>query len=388
MRGSWLLGRAFAAAALYTLAATGCQPAGRRSEPGAARVIHGGSQSTGISSDRREAPGGLSLFGDRPEYEDVPFENRVIANLARHSFTTDGLDFDPDVCDRFGLLVFASTRNSERPDIFLKSLDGTALTQLTSDPADDIQPRFSPDGDRIAFCSNRGGSWDIWMTNRDGTEFTQLTRDPGDEVAPSWSPDGTQIAYSAWGSRSHQWEIWTLATQHPGIRRFLAYGMFPAWSPDGKRIALQRARQRGSHLFSIWTIDLADGEALHPTEVAHEDAAACIAPSWSPDGALLVYCVVPDGPAPPMATDGTPSAADLWVVELRSGLRMRLTDGAEACFNPAWARDGRVFFVSARSGTENIWSLTTELGSYAGGRPDPARTTTTEQDATSAMSGN
>jgi hypothetical protein len=77
----------------------------------------------------------------------------------------------------------------------------------------------------------------------------------------------------------------------------------------------------------------------------------------------------------PTDTLGTISRAKWTQVQLR-------------CINPAWARDGRVFFVSARSGTENIWSLTTELGSYGAGHPDPARTTTTEQDATSAMSGN
>ncbi len=387
MRGSRLLCIAFPAAALGLLAMTACQSAAHRLPAAPYRVPYC-AEPPSLPSEPPETPSGPSLFGDRPENENVPFENRVIMNLARHSFTTDGLDFDPDACDRLGLLAFASTRNSEHPDVYLKSTDGTALTQLTSDPADDIQPRFSPDGDRVAFCSNRGGNWDIWVTNRDGTEFTQLTHDPGDEVAPCWSPDGTQIAYCAWGHRSHQWEIWTLAAEHPGIRRFLAFGMFPAWSPDAKRLALQRARQRGSHLYSIWTVDLVDGEALHPTEIAHEDAGACIAPSWSPDGAMLVYSVVPAEAAPPARTDGTPTAADLWVVELSSGLRMRLTDGDDPCFNPVWARDGRIFFVSSRSGTENIWSLTTELGSYVNGGANGRRAGATAKDATSAMSGN
>lgn len=318
-------------------------------------------------------PDGMTLFGDRPDQESVPFETRLVTNVTRHTDTTEGLDFDPDIFDPESLLVYASTRNAERPDIFLKQIDGATLTQLTSDPADDIQPRFSPDGKQVVFCSNRGGSWDIWLVNRDGTSLTQLTSDYTDEVAPCWSPDGSQIAYTVWGHRSRQWEIWTLSLSQPGVRRFLAYGMFPDWSPDGGRIAFQRARQRGSHLFSVWTIELVDGNARQPTEIAYRDNAACIAPRWSPDGDMLVYCVA-SGDKRTAGTDpGTPGAADIWVVDATSGTRMKLTDGAHPAFNPVWADGGRVFFVSAQAGTENVWSLTTQLGTYAkaAAKPQP-----------------
>lgn len=305
-----------------------------------------------------------ALFGDNPESESVPFENRLVTNLRRHSYTTDGLDFDPDVFGPDNLIAFASTRNSDHPDIFLKNTAGTALTQLTSDPADDIQPRFSPNGRQVTFCSNRTGSWDIWLANRDGTSLTQLTADHTDEISPCWSPDGSQLAYTVWGQRSRQWEVWTLSIDQPGTTRFLCYGMFPAWSPDGGQLVFQRARQRGSRLFSIWTIELVAGEARRPTEVAQSDTAACIAPRWSPDGRMVVYCVVDPETAAPAPASATPRTADLWVVELQTGLRFKLTDGADACFNPVWATNGRIFFVSPRAGTENIWSLTSELGSY------------------------
>lgn len=325
---------------------------------------------------------GLNLFGDRPDYEPVPFENRVTTNITRHTNTVVGLDFDPDVHDRLGELVFASTRNSEHPDIYVKNVNGATLTQITNDPADDIQPRFSPDGTQVVFASNRGGTWDVWLTDRDGMRITQLTDDETDEVAPCFSPDGSQIAYTRWSPNSRQWEIWTLSLDQPGVRRFLAYGMFPCWSPDGQRIAFQRARQRGSHLFSVWTITLVDGEARRPTEVAHVTAAACIAPRWSPDGKMIVYCVVPGEQTTTDSFSGTPTEADLWVVDADTGVRMRLTDGQSPAFNPVWTADARVFFVSPRAGTENIWSLTTELGGYARVTPDPDRLTLGDESLT------
>jgi TolB protein len=358
---------ALVSAPLAVLLAVGCQPEARRSEPLAA--------DPGAGPQAGAPPVPLSLFGDCPEHEPVPFESHLVTNLTRHTFTAEGLDFDPDVSDTDDLLVFASTRNSDHADLFIKRVEGTGLTQLTDDPADEIQPRFSPGGQRVAFSSNRGGSWDIWMIGRDGTGLAQLTSEPTDEVGPCWSPDGSQVAYTVWGHRSRQWEIWTLSIAEPGTRRFLAYGMFPAWSPDGGRLAFQRARERGSRLFSIWTVDLAAGEARQPTEIAHREAAACIAPRWSPDGAMIVYCLVARGTEGSVSRTSTPPAAELWVADLKTGLRIRLTDGSDACFNPVWARDGRIFFVSPRSGTENIWSLASNLSAYAAGLADSLRVT-------------
>jgi TolB protein len=312
-----------------------------------------------------DAPSSLTFFGDRPDHERVPFESRLVTNIRQHSFTTEGFDFDPDVLASDGLLVYASTRNSIHPDIFVKRIEGATLTQLTGDPADDIQPRFSPDGQQVVFCSNRAGSWDLWRINRDGSGLAQLTSDATDEVAPCWSPDGSQLAYTVWGHRSHQWEIWILSTAQPSTRRFLAYGMFPAWSPDGGQIAYQRSRERGGRLFSIWTITYADGEARYPTEVAHSDTHACIAPSWSPDGEMIAYCAVREQTETAPAATPSPEQADLWVVEVASGVRMKLTDGSEPAFNPVWSPGGRIFFVCARGGSENIWSLRGETQAYA-----------------------
>lgn len=304
-------------------------------------------------------PGQFDFYGDDPRYDNAPFENRTTINVSRHSDTFSGLDFDPDLHPDATEIVFASTRHAPRPDIYIKSTGGAAFMQVTADPADDIQPRFSPDGEQIAFASNRAGSWDIWVVNRDGTQLRQLTDDPGDEIAPTWSPDSGQIAFTSWSPRARRWEIWTLPTMQPGVRRFLTYGMFPSWSPDGQRIAFQRARQRGSRWFSVWTVELVDDEARYPTEIAYRPGAACIAPRWSPDGSQIVYCVVNETPPPADAPEDTPSRlnADVWIASIVDETSYKLTDGAMPSFNPTWSRDGRVYFVAALDGRENIYSV-------------------------------
>jgi TolB protein len=308
------------------------------------------------------SPEEVSLFGAHPDGQSSPYENRLLTNMTRHTFSSVGRDFDPDLHHDGRTMAFASTRNSEHADIFIKDVDGYSITQLTSDPADDIQPRFSPDGESIVFCSNRTGNWDIWMINRDGTELTQLTHGVSDEIAPCFSPDGQRVAFTVWGRRSHQWEIWTLSLGRPGIHKFLCYGMFPDWSADGKRITFQRARQRGTRWFSVWTVELDGDEARHPTEIAYSDSCACIAPRWSPDGRTIVYCSVRQVAA--TTRDSAVLPAEIWLVDTRTGVRLNLTDGAAPAFNPTWSSAGRVYFVSSQSGTENVWSLRTEFEGF------------------------
>lgn len=343
---------------------TGCQMPGYFSQPVTASEPSGEQYTQTPSA---VPPEDVSFFGTHPDGQRVPYENRLLTNMTRHTFSSIGRDFDPDLHSDARTLVFASTRNSRHPDIFLKDVDGYAITQLTSDPDDDIQPRFSPDGKSIVFCSNRTGNWDVWLINRDGTELTQLTHDRSDEVAPCFSPDGQHVAFTAWGRRSHQWEIWVLSIDRPGVRRFLCYGMFPDWSPDGKRITFQRARQRGTRWFSVWSVELVGEEARHPTELAYSDASACIAPRWSPDGKTIVYCCVSQTTVTRDNSGSVP--ADVWMVDARNGTRFKITDGAVGAFNPTWSNTGRIYFVSARSGVENIWSLRTEFEDYSG----PAR---------------
>ena len=160
-------------------------------------------------------------------------------------------------------MLFASTQHSTTSDIYVKSTRGRTLTQLTTDPADDIMPIFHPLGDRVAFASNRAGNWDIYVMSVGGGQPMKVTDESEHELHPSWSPDGKRLIYCKLGSRSNRWEMWVVDTENPGVRRFLDYGLFPQWCPDVARskILFQRARQRGSRFFSVWTIDYLNGDA-------------------------------------------------------------------------------------------------------------------------------
>jgi Tol biopolymer transport system component len=301
----------------------------------------------------------VSMFGDLPGQREGTYFSRTALSLKQHTFTEVGADFDPDIDPTGERIVFASTRHNLQPDLYIKTVDGVAVTQLTSDPASDIQPAYSPDGKRVAFASNRGGNWDIWVVNVDGGPPVQVTQGMADEVHPSWSPDGSKLVFCSLPSEGGQWELWIADATAGSTKRFIGYGLFPEWSPAGDTILFQRARERGSHWFSIWSLTLVDGEPRYPTELAAGPAQAMILPTWSPDGLRVVFSGTPATPSEQhdQSPSSAPAIVDIWLVAADGSGMARLTDGHTANHAPVFAPDGRIFFTSNRSGHDNIWSL-------------------------------
>jgi TolB protein len=324
----------------------------------------------------------ISIFGELDEasaHSGSPFDGG--SNLAQITFATEGACVDPDI-DRSGTwIAFASTMHRSTSDIYIKSVSGKTQTQITTDPADDVMPVFGPDGKTLCFASNRAGNWDIYTTSIDGGTTVQLTNDADHELHPSWSSDGRMVAYCKFGSQSQRWEIWTVDALNPGVRNFLEYGVFPQWCPDPARnkMLFQRAKQRGSRDYSVWTIDVVNGQAKHPTEIVSAANAALINPSWSPDGSRIVFVTVVD---PEFAPADRPVQSDLWIVNLDGSERTMLTNGQFSNFQPVWATTNVVYFVSDRSGTDNVWSTT--IGRSTA--PTPTHTAGVTGDQTSAPS--
>jgi TolB protein len=306
-------------------------------------------------------PPNVNVFG---ELDGVPTgAGRLVGDegFQQHTFTDEGYDADVTLDPTGKWMVFASTRHSEHAGIYMQRVDGTAVTRLTSDDSDNAYPTFSPDGKSIAFCSTRAGSWNIYLMDTDGRNATTVTTGSTQCVHPSFSPDGTRLVYSALGARSNQWELWTV-TLATGEKQQIGYGLFPAWSPDKDvdRIAFQRARQRGSRWFSLWTLDLVDGEARRVTEVAVSSNAAIVSPAWSPDGKRLVFATIVDPNRE--AKKSTRGEQDIWTIAADGTDRRRITDGNGINLSPCWSSDNRVYFVSNRSGNETVWSARPENG--------------------------
>ena len=77
---------------------------------------------------------------------------------------------------------------SNNAEVYVMNADGSGRTALTSDSASDASPRWSPDGTRITFSSDRDGDSDIYTMDADGSEVVQVTNWPNDEGNPDWQP--------------------------------------------------------------------------------------------------------------------------------------------------------------------------------------------------------
>lgn len=330
------------------LCPSACTMPQRSSDPNAARAT------PRLASSGSET---ITLFGDLPTPDRDFSDWDAQVAIQRHTFAEDGEDSDPDIDPSGQWIVFASTRHEEAPNLYVQRTDGVAVRQLTNDAASEVQPAFSPDGQRIAFASNRAGDWDIWVIHIDGTNAVQVTSGPGDDLHPSWSPDGQRLVYCRRGPQDGSWGLWIVNATAGGGRQFIGNGLFPEWSPKGDVIAYQRARQRGSRWFSLWTLTLVEGEPRFPTEIAASGDVAMITPTFSPDGRMLAYTAMRSAPTLETGSTSGSISSDIWIVSLDGRGRRCMTDGYGRHHSPVFGPDGRLYFISDRDGASRVWSV-------------------------------
>jgi TolB protein len=238
-----------------------------------------------------------------------------------------------------GEIVFYSERDGN-PEIYTVDADGSNLQRLTSNPASDMCPDWSPDGSQIAFISDRDGSRQIYVMNADGSDPHPLTDDVSYKAHPAWSPDGSQIAYVS--DRDGNREIYVTALDGSNTWRLTdnpASDMRPDWSPYGQQISFMS--DRGGGEWEIWVM-AADGR--YPRRLGPGVFAA-----WSPGGSKLVYYV-----------ERTSNHwQDIYLMDLEGNVLKQLTDMPRAVNeDPDWSPDGtRVVFQSNRDGNFEIYVM-------------------------------
>jgi ABC-type sugar transport system substrate-binding protein len=139
------------------------------------------------------------------------------------------------------MIAFDSDRDGNR-EIYVMDPDGKNTVNLTNNPADDFGPAWSPDGQEIAFVSNReneqGGGQYIYIMNADGSDVRQLTTGNNSDH-PDWSHDGSAIVFSSDANGNN--EIYVIkadgGVEPTNLTNSDVQDTQPTWSPDGSKIA-------------------------------------------------------------------------------------------------------------------------------------------------------
>ncbi|HEX8178325.1 MAG TPA: S41 family peptidase [Pyrinomonadaceae bacterium] len=178
-------------------------------------------------------------------------------------------------------------------DIWVADEDGRNVQRLTVNRARDVYPRFSPDGQWIAFSSDRNGNLDVFIIPANGGTVKQLTAHSGDDTVLNWTPDGRAILFSALRGEDFMPTLYTVSVAGGmPVRAGVDIGVQGSYSPDGRRLAYNQRAQaywrkyyRGANQSDVIVADVAAQKFTNVTEFPGLDSW----PMWAHDG--FIYFV-------------------------------------------------------------------------------------------------
>ena len=180
-------------------------------------------------------------------------------------------------------------------DVWTVDVAGGVARPVTMHPAHDINPVFSPDGNTLAFSSNRHGTYDVFVVSAQGGRPRRLTTDSADDMVVGWTPDGKNVLFTSNRDPAfpHTLGLYTVPVTGGQTHRVpTSEGKQACYSPDGRYLAYvrgpgswSRKGYRGSSNDDIWICNADGTRNLALTTFNGQDTS----PMWAPDGKTIYY---------------------------------------------------------------------------------------------------
>ncbi|GMW01415.1 MAG: hypothetical protein AMXMBFR84_25520 [Candidatus Hydrogenedentota bacterium] len=255
----------------------------------------------------------------------------------------DKRDVDPMVSPDGNHLAFSSNRTGTF-NIFLYTFGESGIAQLTQGKKDDRHPHWLPDNRKIVFSSKRTGNGDLYVTDRQGKEgFLQITDRDHVESFPCVSRSGAISFTTAPDKlvplRTNEHVAYSATQGAANNAKQLGEGDQARFSPDGKKLVFVSDRTKNK---DIWVMNADGSLQTQLTTDAKDDQH----PAFSPNGKSIVF------------TSNRAGNNDIWVMDADGGNPRQLTSGGDDEEQPCWSAGGYIYYVKKQGEfTSNIFRM-------------------------------
>lgn len=288
---------------------------------------------TATADDVSDAPGGSILYSSiGPRGWDV-FVLEAGTNEPRQLTTHPALDYNAVLSPDGQRVAFVSERDGT-PELYTIHRDGTQLQRITDSFSLDDHPTWSPDGKRIAFSSTRqatekvGQAWNaIYVINDDGSGLRRLSPNGVTDYSPAWSPDGEWLACASGSGDAGGTKIYVMKPDGSDRKVVVNDGGWPSFSSDSQSIYFHR-KDSDTSRWSVWRVKT-DGTQEEQVVAIESDV---VTPRVSNDGKHFVASTVRDG------------KRHIVTVDLAAGEQTQVTDRRADHWNPSICSDGHIVY--------------------------------------------
>jgi TolB protein len=233
---------------------------------------------TGDEGDFNTRIAFVAKNGPESDIHAISYDGEDIVKLTSHRSIITSPRWSPDG----QYLAFTSYRHG-RPEVYLHHLKTGKEKRISSHEGLNLSGGFSPDSRNLLLTLSKDSNEEIYVLELDSMRLKRLTYNYSIDVSPAWSPCGKKIAFVS--NRSGSPQIFIMDADGNNVRRITFEGNYntsPAWSPRGGKIAFEGSINRQFQIFTV------DEEGEHLTQLTFDDANNEY-PSWSPSGRQIVY---------------------------------------------------------------------------------------------------